>query len=91
MQAAQIIIIPCIIHNQWTQIKISSLDTNRKGGFGSTDIIAGTKVWIKQQETDVSIATEIITQGKDDNMVMVIIPGDKQPKITHTNNLFLWN
>lgn len=76
-------IIPCASTDFWEKLDTPPNATTRYGDFGSTDYVAGTKVWARKHTTDLPRAGEVIAQG-DNNIVVVMFPGQDQPEMYPT-------
>lgn len=89
-QIAQILIVPHTSTDYWEKLDTPPNATTRNGGFGSTDYVAGTKIWARRHFTDPPRVGEVIVQGGN-NVVVVMFPEQEQPKMYPTNQLFLRN
>ncbi|XP_019062192.1 uncharacterized protein LOC104858050 isoform X2 [Fukomys damarensis] len=84
---AQLLIIPCATAKEWTLLDKPPPVTSRLGGFGSTNLIPGAKVWLKRHDGDKPQPAEVIAQG-DNNAVIIMLPGQEHYLTVPTNQLF---
>lgn len=62
--------------------------TTRTGGFGSTELKIGVKVWVKRTSTAAPPKAEVVAKGS--NTFALMLPGQEKIEILPSNQMFIW-